>query len=125
MSSGKTYQFCLSFKKISTVCLSLRVSDKIKAYTGDIAFLIFCIVPHISSIFRNLTGFCDFFRSAWCSIEIKRNSVLTIKLQFPSTGFCGFLFSCDIFGVSRPPFLVRFSENTSNGSRKAATSLLG
>lgn len=53
-------------------------SNKIKAYTGDMAFLIFRIIPHIDSVFRNLTGFCDFFRSTWRSIEIKRDSLLTI-----------------------------------------------
>ena len=67
-------------------------ANKIKAYTGNMAVFIFRIIPHIDPVFRNLTGFCDFFRSAWCSIEIKRNSVLTIKLQFPSKGFCGLLF---------------------------------
>lgn len=44
------------------------------------AFFIFRIIPHVNSIFRNLTGFCDFFRSTGLTVEIKGNSVFTVKL---------------------------------------------
>lgn len=77
MSSGELF---LSGEPLSLSCRSLTFSDKIKAYTGDMPFFIFCIIPHIDSIFRNLTGFCDFFRSTGLTVEIKGNSVFTVKL---------------------------------------------
>ena len=58
MSSGELF---LSGEPLSLSCRSLTFSDKIKAYTGDMPFFIFCIIPHIDSIFRNLTGFAIFF----------------------------------------------------------------
>ena len=80
MSSGELFRY--PGNRFLLSCRSLTFSDKIKAYTGDMPFFIFCIIPHIDSIFRNLTGFCDFFRSAWFSVQIKRNTVFPVNLQF-------------------------------------------
>ena len=81
-----------SGEPLSLSCRSLTFSDKIKAYTGDMPFFIFCIIPHIDSIFRNLTGFCDFFRSAWFSVQIKRNTFFPVNLKFFTECLCRILF---------------------------------
>ncbi len=91
MSQGKLICFTYYQGKYLQPLL-LHVSYKIKAYTGDPAFLIFCIIPHIHSVFRNLTGFCDFLRSAGCTVQIKLNPFIPVAFQFPAERFCGFLF---------------------------------
>lgn len=89
MSSGDLF---LSGEPLSLSHQSLTFSDKIKAYTGDMPFFILCIIPHIDSIFRNLTGFCDFFRSTWFSVQIKRNTFFPVNLKFFTECLCRILF---------------------------------
>lgn len=89
MSSGELF---LSGEPLSLSHQSLTFSDKIKAYTGDMPFFILCIIPHIDSIFRNLTGFCDFFRSTWFSVQIKRNTFFPVNLKFFTECLCRILF---------------------------------
>ena len=68
-----------SFSFTSSVLLFF--SDKIEVYPGDPSFFIFHVIPHITTIFCNLTGFCNVFRSTGFSVKIERNSLWAVLFQ--------------------------------------------
>ena len=90
MSSGELF---LSGEPLSLSCRSLTFSDKIKAYTGDMPFFIFCIIPHITSAFCNLTGFCNGFRRTWFSFQIQVDPLILVFQKFIFQTFTGFFLS--------------------------------
>ena len=95
MSRGKL----LVLKKFRYVLnihgLQLLIIDyKIEIHTGYMPILVLCIIPHISSAICNLTGFCNCFRITEYTIQIQRNSLFTITLQFFFQWFTHALFGC-------------------------------
>ena len=88
MSSGELF---LSGEPLSLSCRSLTFSDKIKAYTGDMPFFIFCIIPHITSVFCDHTGSRYRLRLTWTAIQIKLYSLSAVKLQLWLQRFYGII----------------------------------
>ena len=83
-----------SFSFISfTSSVLLFFSDKIEVYPGDPSFFIFHVIPHITTIFCNLTGFCNVFRSTGFSVKIERNSLWAVLFQLLFEWLTQFFFS--------------------------------
>lgn len=72
--------------------LLLLILDKIEVHTSDPSVFIFCVIPHIPTAFRKLTGFCNGSGCAGYSIQIKRDTAGLIELQLLLERFLGFLF---------------------------------
>ena len=50
--------------------LLLFFFDKIEVDTSNLSLFIRNVIPHVTTVFCNLTGFCNVFRSAWIAIKI-------------------------------------------------------
>ena len=77
----------------------------------------FCIVPHINAVFGNLTGFCNGFRRAWLTVQVKGDSLILVILKLSFQHFAGHLFFLCPCRILRniPSFLFIFLENTIHG----------
>ena len=84
--------FFFSFISFTSSVL-LFFSDKIEVYPGDPSFFIFHVIPHITTIFCNLTGFCNVFRSTGFSVKIERNSLWAVLFQLLFEWLTQFFFS--------------------------------
>lgn len=60
---------------------ALGVFYPVKIYSCDPSVLIFCIIPHITSVFCDHTGSRYRLRLTWTAIQIKLYSLSAVKLQ--------------------------------------------
>ena len=101
-----------SFSFISfTSSVLLFFSDKIEVYPGDPSFFIFHVIPHITTIFCNLTGFCNRFGVTWCTIKVQRDSLFKVTLKFFFQWFTQDLFCCPWYifrKLTSFPLKIRF-----------------
>ena len=72
---------------------SWLIDYKIEVHTGNMPFLIFRVIPHISSAICNLTGFCNGCGVTWLTFQIKGNTQLLISGKFFLQQSAGFFLS--------------------------------
>ena len=90
---------------------SWLIDYKIEVHTGNMPFLIFRVIPHISSAICNLTGFCNGSGITGQPFQIKSNSQFFILIQLTLQRSAGFFLSWSWYTLrvltSFPPLWIQ------------------